>query len=91
MSDQLVREPERDSRTIPRRRFLRRVGTTLAAGIGLALVPANAAWAPCSSCCPDNNCNLPGCNKTKYRCQPGNCCICHTNVGCFSTQVCYCP
>ncbi len=82
-------EQEREVST--RRHFLRRLGTTLAAGAGLAIFPASQAQAACSTCCPDTSCP-PGCggSGSRYRCQPGNCCICHRDIGCFSTQQCQC-
>jgi hypothetical protein len=92
MTDQPAPKPEWETRAIPRRRFLRRVATTLAAGTGLALIQFGEAQArPCSSCCPDTSCtkSCTG-HGAKYRCQPGNCCICHMNVGCFSTGACQC-
>lgn len=74
-----------------RRRFLRRLGTTVAAGVGLAILPANEAWAPCSTCCKDDSCPFCPGGPRRYRCTPGNCCICHSDVGqCFSTQACQC-
>src|SRR5437773_861095 len=75
-----------------RRSFLRLLGTTVAAGIGLALLPLQAAAAPCSTCCKDSSCQFCSGTPVRYRCQPGNCCICHADVGtCFSTQQCQCP
>jgi hypothetical protein len=84
-------EQERDVSSIGRRHFIRRMTTTLAAGLGLAVIPATAAWAPCSSCCRDDTCpNCPGPNQ-RYRCSPGNCCICHSPQGqCFGSQNCFC-
>ncbi len=79
-----------------RRQFLRqsarRLAITLAAGAGLALLQAGQAQAACSTCCRDSTC--PTCSGTavRFRCTPGNCCICHDPVGtnCFSTQQCQC-
>jgi len=69
-----------------RRRFLKQAGTTLAAGIGIALIPS-VAHASQVTCCPDSSCSMT-CQGTpiKYRCT-GSCpsyCTCHTNVGCYT-------
>lgn len=86
-----VRGGDLETTEATRRQFLRSAAATLAAGVGLALIPFSEAQAACSGCCPDSTCNnsCPG-SPIRYRCQPGNCCICHDPVGCFGTQQCYC-
>lgn len=80
--------------TTSRKAFLRRLGTTLAVGIGgIALLPSRAVATTqaCSSCCRES---CKSCSSgVAYRCNNSgrSCCICHSNVGtCFGTQICYC-
>lgn len=75
-----------------RREFLRRVGQTLAVGLGLALIPgaASAQESLLITCCRDSSCpNCPG-PEVRYRCHDsaGNqCgCICTNPQGnCFTS------
>jgi len=80
-----------DSNPVSRGRFLRKLGTTLAIGLGIALVPAGKAHAEGSSCCPDSTC--PSCNNgTPTRCFDScsrtSCCMC---TGFTSCQPVPCP
>jgi len=75
--------------TNTRRGFLRQLGTAFAVGVGLAVIPATQALAA-TNCCKDPSCNLPNCNKVKYRCS-STCpsgpvgCRCYTGAGqCFT-------
>lgn len=92
MSDDLP-EP-----TTSRRGFLRKVGTTIAVGIGVAAVPALAKASPqfvAYVCCPDNtgahDCTICSGTQSNYWCTnpkctdpPGFCFGCTRNTGqCF--------
>lgn len=75
-----------------RRKFLKQVGMSLAAGAGLSLVPFQSASAACCTCCRNSNCPFcPGSN-VRYRCDCAGtavCCICVPAQGnCFSLQEC---
>jgi hypothetical protein len=55
--------------TRSRRQFLRQLGATALAGVGIALVPGSSqAETLAAVCCPDSSC--PSCNppQKKYRC-----------------------
>lgn len=78
---------------LSRRRFLRQLGTTFAAGVGVALVPSLARADETDSgyqCCPDTTCGPPWqCNfpKIYHRCQcPGSSyCACFADNNCFNS------
>lgn len=74
-----------------RGRFLKRVGKMAAVGLGLALIPAQAAYAA-SECCPDSSC--PGCPGGQFpvrctdTCHSVSCCSCSTQNQCHGVP---CP
>ncbi len=77
--------------TRSRRQFLRQLGATALAGVGIALVPGSSqAKALAAVCCPDSSC--PSCNppQKKYRCQGCGCnyCACINQSGCFQSGCC---
>jgi hypothetical protein len=68
-----------------RRRFLRQLGTTLAAGMGIAWLPSQRAYAV--NCCPDPTCGSCPSGKRKFRCQCPDgsyCTICLTRTTCYN-------
>ncbi len=74
-----------------RRSFLKQLGTALAVGVGLAVVPVSQAVAAGTHCCRDSTCpTCPG-SAVKYRCStscPGGPTGCHCyqpNGTCFDT------
>lgn len=81
--------------TSDRRSFLRRAGVTIAAGLGLALVPISQAMASVITCCREGSASCPSCpgSDVKFICQcsgGGNpFCICHQPTGgCFQHGGC---
>jgi hypothetical protein len=67
--------------TSTRAGFLRRLGTTVAVGFGVALIPVSKAWAPSAWCCIDTSCPSCGTGEYQWRCWEcggGNCCQCQT-------------
>jgi hypothetical protein len=64
-----------------RRRFVKKLGLMVGAGLGVALIPAKAAWALSSYCCVDTSCD-PCSSGTQYRCHDNcvgtTCCACST-------------
>jgi len=62
--------------------FLRKLGKTVAIGLGVTLVPATNAWAVNSQCCRDTTCPSCPTGQNPYRCtecsgyQPSSCCDC---------------
>ncbi len=79
-----------------RRSFLRRVGMTLAIGLGVALVPsrANANTQGLQQCCRQSCTSCPS-GQVAYHCLANggcpSCCICNSDVGnCFDSQFCIC-
>jgi hypothetical protein len=69
--------------------FLRRAGSTLAVGLGIALVPAARARAAGVSCCPDASHCFGQCPQPYVpylcvdECAQRSCCICRlANTGC---------
>lgn len=77
--------------TQSRRGFLRQLGTGLAAGVGVALIPAvSKADTESVNCCPNCtkcNCGACGAGKRKFFCDCGACCSYCT--GCLSRDTCY--
>lgn len=69
-----------------RSHVLRRIGQTLAVGIGVSLVPATSASAQGGHCCPDSTC--PTCHTgRRFRCFSSGttCCCCITgHTACFN-------
>jgi hypothetical protein len=71
-----------------RRGFLRRLGKTLAVGLGVAMIPIASAQAAGAHCCRSTCASCPQGN-TAYtcfdECANKNCCICfsNTNPNCF--------
>ncbi|HEX2050809.1 MAG TPA: twin-arginine translocation signal domain-containing protein [Actinomycetota bacterium] len=65
-----------------RRKFLKRLGATIAAGVGLAVVPATNAYAPNYQCCPTNEASCGTCppGYTPHHCSNG-CCTCLQSTG----------
>jgi hypothetical protein len=68
---------------VERRRFLRQVGVAIAAGVGVAALPAAAATNV--QCCPSTDC--PACRSGyhRFRCRGGLCnyCVCTTRTSCW--------
>ena len=70
-----------------RRGFMKQVLGTLAAGVGIALVPS-MAWAATAKCCRENSAGCPTCpgSAVKFICTGcgSQFCICHQPTGeCF--------
>ncbi len=67
--------------------FLRKLGKTVAIGLGVALVPASNAWAISAHCCPDATCGQCPEGQTAWKCyecsgyQPSQCCTCENFGG----------
>lgn len=82
------RHIESDSQGMTTRRsFLKRAGTTLAVGLGIALIPAGRASALGSHCCPQPDCDNIKCTSgspfTCYdACAQRSCCACLTGSTC---------
>lgn len=86
--------------TTSRRGFLRKLGSTVAIGIGAAAVPSLASASPDYAdyyCCPttDHACMECGSGMTNYwcsnaECKNGFCYGCKTNTGCFDVIYPYC-
>ncbi len=76
--------------TSSRRSFLRQLGTGLAAGIGVALIPtASRADLLAVNCCPNCsacNCSNCGAGKRKFRC---TCPVGSYCTSCLSRDTCY--
>jgi hypothetical protein len=68
--------------------FLRRMGKTLAVGLGVALIPVANANAELVRCCPDWD-MCPPCvqGKTPHWCQQSSCCACLLTDYCRSFQL----
>ena len=69
-----------------RRSFIRRVGKTIAIGLGVALVPVTNAWAPQDTCCPNSSCHCAPGAGNPFFCNGscGGCCACLTNTSCVT-------
>ena len=81
-----------DTRTT-RRGFARRLGATLAIGLGLAAAPASKAQAAGSNHCCPSNCVLPsggscGAGTQKFYCTGlcPSCCICLSGSSCIDSD-----
>jgi len=80
--------------------FLRKLGKTVAIGLGVALVPASQAWAVNAQCCRSNCKTCPE-GEFAYYCtecsgyQPSSCCDCYSIefTGCrqYGCGVCSSP
>jgi hypothetical protein len=70
-----------------RRTFARRLGTTLAVGLGVGLVGARSAFGAQSYCCPDStHCSCQPFTGNPWLCGGGcgGCCACLNRTGgCF--------
>jgi hypothetical protein len=74
-----------------RRRFLRHLGTALAAGVGVSLVPraALAGVTATGACCPAGwPCPACPAGWRRFRCRTQYCdyCICTVRYDCFRTD-----
>jgi hypothetical protein len=74
-----VSAPDQWEAPASRRHFLRKLGTTLAIGLGVALIPAGRASAAGSHCCR-SSCTSCGGGTNAYTCHDNcsnkDCCIC---------------
>ncbi len=91
-----VPEPQRtDEDVATRLGFLRRLGLTLAVGLGVALAPGrvHAGTRGLQQCCRQN---CRSCSSgIAYYCYANggcpSCCLCQSDVGhCYSSQYCIC-
>lgn len=82
-----------------RGQFIRRLGKTLAVGLGVSLIPVAAAEAGLTTCCPADDAHpcipaqcFPGQSCFWCRANAGcpGCYICTTQQYCFTTQWCPC-
>ena len=80
---------DREDHRSTRRRFLRRLGQTVAIGLGVSLASASEAFAINAVCCPATSGFCAG----QYRCSDGNrsCCSTEWNDGvCHYPRAPYC-
>ncbi|HEX2050401.1 MAG TPA: twin-arginine translocation signal domain-containing protein [Actinomycetota bacterium] len=72
-----------------RRRFLKRLGATLAAGVGLAVIPATSASAT-TRCCRDDNCGPCSGGQLPYWCDRCGCMCISSSLHCedFRFEMC---